>query len=743
MSTVSISSIEQFVAAIEAAEQRLASGEVKARRAKSLLLQAEKARDEAAARQAEAEQQLTVIETALKKARTLVALVGDDVISQGEALLEQTWASAQAEVTCLQAEGEAAQTEVEKLMTTPEARAYMDYREAQERAQQRAREQARESLETQLAALRPGVAVGRAAEPLADLATQAEKTGFPDLAAQARDAAEAARRVAQAQVQAEAALRKRRMIRWAERRARQAQPGDFVFVVGKVESKDASQNERAGNGMDAALHLRPLPARSGRLRFQIVAALEMENPPGEYGDVPSRGRAWHWRQPPVGEIEGLTEAQAKMVTEIVQGKLRSGWAINRANARLARRAAEERVAARKSQVTRDTEETRGAQLVVAASRPAKPQPAEPELAQPEPQPSKAVGTGDLAGLSPHVTARLRRVGLDTREAVGEILATGESTFLALPGIGSATLAAVRAWLNATAQADVTETETALQPQTEGEAPVEEEARGKGRDETKAELQSQAEAEPPTGDQVENEGQHETEAKLQSQAGSESSTDDQAAVEAVQDEVETECQLQAESAIPTDDHAAVEVVNGEAEIECQLQAESAISTDDQAAAGVVRGEARTGSQPQIEPEPSTGDQVSVSLAQATAQAGSQFLVGDQTMAEAVQGGAKTKVNPLSQIEIPAPIVIVEGDEVSGQRLAQWRGAAHIGLIPVARRLGLNEIQMLVHEEQGQATLVVYWSGGETTVSCPADGRAGQMKALREVIGQIQAQAPTGF
>jgi hypothetical protein len=75
--------------------------------------------------------------------------------------------------------------------------------------------------------------------------------------------------------------------------------------------------------------------------------------------------------------------------------------------------------------------------------------------------------------------------------------------------------------------------------------------------------------------------------------------------------------------------------------------------------------------------------------------------------------------------------------------EWRGAAHIGLIPVARRLGLDEIQMLVHEEQGQATLVVYWSGGETTVSCPADGRAGQMKALREVIGQIQAQASAGF
>jgi len=75
--------------------------------------------------------------------------------------------------------------------------------------------------------------------------------------------------------------------------------------------------------------------------------------------------------------------------------------------------------------------------------------------------------------------------------------------------------------------------------------------------------------------------------------------------------------------------------------------------------------------------------------------------------------------------------------------EWRGVAHVGLTLVARRLGLEEIQMLVHEEegQGQATLVVYWPGGETTISHPADGRAGQMRALREVIGQIRAQVTT--
>jgi hypothetical protein len=36
-------------------------------------------------------------------------------------------------------------------------------------------------------------------------------------------------------------------------------------------------------------------------------------------------------------------------------------------------------------------------------------------------------------------------------------------------------------------------------------------------------------------------------------------------------------------------------------------------------------------------------------------------------------------------------------------------------------------------------VAYWPGGETTLSCPVDGRAGQMRAVRELIQQIQAAA----
>ena len=642
MSTVSIPSIEAFMAAVEAAEQRLVSGEAKARQAKALLLQAEKARDEAAARQTEAEQQLAAIEAALRKARTLRALMGDEVISQGEALLEQTRAEAQAEMTRLQAEAEAAQAEVEQLLATPEVQAYLDYREAQERTQHQAREQARESLEAQLAALRPGAALGQGAKPLADLAAQAEKAGFPDLAAQARDAAEAACQVAQAQAQAEVALRKRRMIRWAERRARQAQPGDFVFVTRKVVGKD----EEAGDEMGVALHLRSLPARSGRLRFQVITALGIENPPGEYGDVPARGRVWRWRNPPAGEPEGLTEVQAGMVAQIVRGKLRSGWAINRANGRLARQVAEEREAARKSQITiaEDAKVVEGAEGA-SEVRPAvpvsqSPQSEDHQPAEPEPQPSKAAATGGLKGLSSQVTARLRRVGLNTRQAVEELLATGDAVFLALPGIGSATLAAVQTWLSAPTQTDVTETE------------------------------SESESEPQA--------------------------DGRATAGVVQDEAEAETQPQAESVSPAEEQAE----------------------------GEDKSDAEVRAQPQLQP-----------------QAGSVPLTEERVEGEG-QDDAEAQPQPQPQAQVPDPTIIVEGDGVSGQRLAGWRGVALVGLTPVARRLGLEEIQMLVHEEegQGQATLVVYWPGGETTISHPADGRAGQMRALREVIGQIQAQVP---
>jgi hypothetical protein len=610
MSTATVSSIESFVAAIEAAEQRLAAGEAQARRAKALLLQAEKARDEAATRKAEAEQQLAPIEEALRKARALRVLVGEEVISQGEALLEQTWTEAQAEVTRLQAEAESAQAEVERLMATPEVRAYLDYRQTQERAEQEARAEEREELQARLAALRPGAAVGQGVEPLADLAVEAKNAGFPNLADQARDAAEAAQQVAKAQAQAERVLRKRQLTRWTERRCKTAQPGDFVFIL-----------EEAGNGPGAAVHLRPLPASSGRLRFQVVAALGVENPPDEYSDVPSRGRAWRWRNPPAGEAEGLNEAQAKMVTGIVKGKLRSGWSINWANARLARRPARRTVGERAA--TDETNNAREQKSVAAAST-------SPEIETATlPATSSA---GDLEGLSPQSSARLRQVGLCTRQVVEDTLAAGDDVFLALPGIGPATLAAVREWLD-TSQSGHAEAGIEEQPQAILDATEE-------------------------------------------------------AADAEQDEAIVAAETPGETSSPSDG-PSTEQAPGEHQ-----------------PAPTRRGRAR----------PTT-------------------VSNAPLVASAVCEGVQPAYQP--QPQIPEPAITVEGDDVDGQRLAQWRGVARVGLTPVAQRLGLEEVQVLVHEDEGQSTLVAYWPGGESTLSCPVDGRAGQMRAVRELIQRIQA------
>jgi hypothetical protein len=584
MSTQIVSSVEEFLAAVEAAEQRLAVGEAKARRAKTLLLQAEKARDEAATRKVEAERRLATVEEALKKAHALKALLGDAVVSQGETLMEEARQEAQAEVERLVAEAEAAQVEIARLTATPEVQAYLGYREAQERSGQEAQEQLHGDLEARLHALRPGATVGQGEDGLRRLAAEAEKAGFPELAAQAQDAAEAACQVTRARVQAETALRKRQLTRWAERRVGEARPGDFVFVL-----------EEAGSGPGAAVHLRPVPASSGRLRFQVVAALGAENSSDEYSDVPSRGRAWRWRNPPAGEVEGLNEAQAEVVTGIVKGKLRSGWSINRANARLAVRPAVQRMAEDRA-AARETRRAAAQETVVPAVIPL-----ETETAAPLTTPS----VGDLEGLSPQAAARLRQVGLCTRRAVEDTLAAGDDIFLALPGIGAATLAAVKAWLDTPTQTETTD----------------------GRAEEQAQTVPYADEEPSSVEQGET--------------------------------------------------ALTDLVT------------LAVISDAPLAAGAVCEDARLAYQ--------------------------------------------------HQPQAPDPTITVEGDDVDGLRLAQWQGVARVGLTPVAKRLGLEEVQVLVHENEGQSTLVAYWPGGETTLSCPVDGRAGQMRAIRELIQQIQAAA----
>ena len=416
--------------------------------------------------------------------------------------------------------------------------------------------------------------------------------------------------MAEAQAQAERALRKRRLTRWAERRCKEAQPGDFVFIL-----------EEAGDGPGGAVHLRPLSANSGRLRFQVVAAFGVENPPGEYSDVPSRGRAWRWRNPPAGEVEGLNEAQAEVVAGIVKGRLRSGWSINRANARLATRPAQRTAGERTA--TGETKSAKEQKPVASAS-------ASPEIE--DAAPLATLSADDLEGLSPQAAARLRQVGLCTRQAVEDTLVAGDDVILALPGIGPATLAVVKEWLDA--------------------SQVDHAAAG-------AEKQPQAVLE--TGEE------------------------------------------------------AADVEQDEAIVATRTPSETSLALDGSST------------------EQSPGEHPPAPTRQSRAR---PTTVSDAPLvASAVCEGVQPAYQP--QPQFPEPTITVEVDSVGGQRLAQWQGAARVGLTPVAQRLGLEEVQVLVHEDGEASTLVAYWPGGETTLSCPVDGRAGQMRAVRELIQKIQA------
>jgi hypothetical protein len=372
--------------------------------------------------------------------------------------------------------------------------------------------------------------------------------------------------------------------------------------------------------MGALLHLRPLPSRSGRLRFQVVAALGVENPPDEYSDVPSRGRAWRWRNPPTGEPEGLAEAQAGMVTQIIRGKLRSGWSINRANVRLAARPVR--------QVAQDGEDevSHESQVVVGP---------ESTCAEGETRPPQAPVVDGLVGFPLQVATRLQRVGLNTRCAVEDTLTAGDDVFLALPGIGPATLRAVKEWLDPPVQTDHAEAKVEEWPQ----------------------------AVPET---------------------------DEEPSEAEQDET-------------------VAAVSEPGEVPC---------------ARADRPVEQASGEPQ--PAPSRGSQAAL-----------EAISEAPLVASAVCEDAQEACQP--QPQTPEPTITVEGDGVGGQHLAQWQGVARVGLTPVAQRLGFEEVQVLVHEDEGQSTLVAYWPGGEATLFCPVDGRVGQMRAVRELVQQIKAAA----
>jgi hypothetical protein len=217
--------------------------------------------------------------------------------------------------------------------------------------------------------------------------------------------------------------------------------------------------------------------------------------------------------------------------------------------------------------------------------------------------------------------------------VEDTLAAGDDVFLALPGIGPATLRVVKEWLDPPAQTDHTEVEEEEQPQ----------------------------AVPDTAEELPVPDQDET-------------------VAAATEPGKAPCALADRS---------VEQASGDSQ-----------------------------------PVPSRGSPVVPAT------------VSDAPLvASAVCEDAQQAYQP--QPQTPEPTITVEGDGVDGQRLAQWQGVARVGLTPVAERLGLDEVQLLVHEDEGQSTLVAYWPGGETTLSCPVDGRVGQMRAIRELVQQIRA------
>jgi hypothetical protein len=83
------------------------------------------------------------------------------------------------------------------------------------------------------------------------------------------------------------------------------------------------------------------------------------------------------------------------------------------------------------------------------------------------------------------------------------------------------------------------------------------------------------------------------------------------------------------------------------------------------------------------------------------------------------------------------VTVVGDGLSRRRLAEWRGAARVGLASLSRQLG--EIQLLICAEDDALSIIACWPQGEVTLSdLSPNGRSTQMKTMRRIAQQIRAR-----
>lgn len=386
--TVHIESVEEILSAIKAAQAAVESGEQKARRAKALLGKVERLEHDLEQHRRQAEQEIAIARQALAEAEGLRAVLGDEFLAGARGVVERLHKEWCDRVGAVEARLEGIKAELRALDEDPELEAFLALTEHERRERTAQREARRQEFERRLTALRPGSLVGEGEDALRRLAEEANGQGFESVAGKATRAAERAAGVRAAREAARAEERRQEFIRWC---SRHTNDGRLVLI-------------RSWDDMEA-VQLQPHAAASGRLYFEVTQTTGNAGAPLKYDDFPGSSRTWkalNWDAPD-GDF---TAEQVAFLHSLASG-LR-GREANCRNAALARRAAEE-----VAQVTGKTEvET------------------DPEA---------------FEGLAPAVVTRLHKAGLTTREAVEEI-ASDETAFLALPGLGEATLVKVRAWL---------------------------------------------------------------------------------------------------------------------------------------------------------------------------------------------------------------------------------------------------------------------------------------------------------
>ena len=399
--TVQIESVEEILAAVEAAKATVEHGEQKARRAKALLSQAEKLEQDLEQVRQQAEQEIATAQDALTEAEGLRAVLGDEFVAGAQAVVERVEREWNDRIRKLTSQLEQIEADLRALDEDPELEAFLALTEHERRERAARREVHREEFERRLDTLRSGALIGEGEDAMRILAEEARAEGFESLAAQADRAAGQAAHIRHAREKEAAEKLRREFIRWCSRHTKD---GHIVLVL--------SWDERQ------AAQLRPRPAASGRLYFEVVDVTGSADVPEKYDDFPASSRTWKAKK--WTEAEGFTLDQTRFLHALVSGI--RGREANALNAALAK----------KVETNVKAEASVDAQPQVAAET--------PKTTEPEPE-----TTVDLPGLPAAVAGRLHKVGLTSRQAVREA-ADDETTFLALPGIGKATLMAVQKWL---------------------------------------------------------------------------------------------------------------------------------------------------------------------------------------------------------------------------------------------------------------------------------------------------------